>query len=508
MLLAELAGPQAAGHPDSGESGPPEAGCAAAPAGPAERLPSGRWGFLRRLRGIFRRLPRPQGAVHGAQSPDSAARARVGLARYLAGMSVAATGEPRVTCPQCGARVPHDAGYVPWCDCGWNVRPAAAGEPPGPLERAYRELGRRRGRQVFERVKATGTDRSRVTVSRVLLTCFSALVLLTTPALLASAVLLVALTWFNTVALFFGIVFLLLAWVLRPRSYRPQRREVLTQGAQPQLQALVHDVAGRLGAPIPDVLLATNDFNAYVARVGYGRRRCLALGLPLLASLDEQEWVALLGHELGHLANGDERQGRLTGTAMATVAGWCEVLTPTHTAEAGWTFSDAVSTWTMWVVSLVPRGLLQAMVHLAWSESQRAEYHADRLAASVAGTEAACGLEQKVLMADSLAFAAHRVVHRKTHRTVLDEMAHMARSLPPRERERLLLLAEQEEPVLDSTHPPEKLRLRMLTESRHCRPVVELTPQTRVAIDEELAQAAARVNEELETAFRSALHGF
>ncbi|HET7456296.1 MAG TPA: M48 family metallopeptidase [Gemmatimonadaceae bacterium] len=87
----------------------------------------------------------------------------------------------------------------------------------------------------------------------------------------------------------------------------------LTAAAQPELFALIDDVAARTGqAPPADVYLAA-DVNAFVAErggfMGVGSRRVMGLGLPLLEALTVAELRAVVAHEFGHYVGGDTRLG-------------------------------------------------------------------------------------------------------------------------------------------------------------------------------------------------------
>ncbi len=415
--------------------------------------------------------------------------------------------DPRVKCPDCGARVPQDPGFTPWCGCGWNLDAPDAARPRNLTEQAYLALGNRHGTALYERVKQTETTRPRASLRRFLLVLLSVGVLLTTPLLLVGAVLLVAVTWFNLFAVLGGLFLVAFAWLLRPRLFSIPDEQILDPSEHPHLVRVVGDVAERIGARAPDVIAANADFNAGVGTLGHGRRRGLVLGLPLLATLDNQEVVALLGHELAHLVHGDEGRLRLISTALQTVAAWCEILTPNSFWEQGEGPEGMLAALSSYVVSFVPRTLLQVMVHLEWSDSQLSEYHADRLAATVAGSEGARRLIDKFLLAGTFQHAVHRVVHGRTDRAILAEVTHLAGALPPRERERLHRLASVEAPVLDATHPPEGLRARMLEERPHLRGTYVLRSREREAIERELAGSMRRVERDLANAYRSALHG-
>lgn len=65
--------------------------------------------------------------------------------------------------------------------------------------------------------------------------------------------------------------------------------------------------------------------NASVSTYGLRRRRLLTIGLGLWEILGTGQRIALLGHELGHYANGDTARAWSSGTrsARCTPGGTC-----------------------------------------------------------------------------------------------------------------------------------------------------------------------------------------
>jgi len=89
----------------------------------------------------------------------------------------------------------------------------------------------------------------------------------------------------------------------------------LTRADQPELLALVEDVAREVGHPVPDETYLEPDANAAVTEVGpplLRKRRVLILGLPLLDLLTVDQLRAVIAHEFGHYVGGDTRIGTWT----------------------------------------------------------------------------------------------------------------------------------------------------------------------------------------------------
>ncbi|WP_043816769.1 M48 family metallopeptidase [Deinococcus maricopensis] len=81
----------------------------------------------------------------------------------------------------------------------------------------------------------------------------------------------------------------------------------VTPATQPQLFRELRRVASATGQRMPDEVYLLPDVNAWVA--DYGRRRILAIGLPLMHLLTVSQFRAVLAHEFGHYSGGDTRLG-------------------------------------------------------------------------------------------------------------------------------------------------------------------------------------------------------
>lgn len=84
------------------------------------------------------------------------------------------------------------------------------------------------------------------------------------------------------------------------------------EAQEPELWAVVRDIAQQVGTRAPDEIVLIDEVNAAVAEdakllgLRPGTRR-LYLGLPLMTGLDEMQLRAVLAHEMGHYANFDTR---------------------------------------------------------------------------------------------------------------------------------------------------------------------------------------------------------
>jgi len=121
---------------------------------------------------------------------------------------------------------------------------------------------------------------------------------------------------FQVLALFlFGVVIAgAMLWSLFPRRDNFKPRGLLIEPAtQPRLFIELEDIAAALREPMPSEVYLIGDVNAWVADrggfMGFGSRRVMALGLPLLSTLTVSQFRAVLAHEFAHYYGGDTSLG-------------------------------------------------------------------------------------------------------------------------------------------------------------------------------------------------------
>ncbi|MCC6407947.1 MAG: M48 family metallopeptidase, partial [Planctomycetes bacterium] len=106
----------------------------------------------------------------------------------------------------------------------------------------------------------------------------------------------------------------IILWSLVPRidRFEPPGK-LLTASEHPRLFAELAAVASRTGQAMPSEVYLVNDVNAFVAQrggvMGFGSRRVMGIGLPLLHGLTVAELRAVVAHEFGHFDGGDTRLG-------------------------------------------------------------------------------------------------------------------------------------------------------------------------------------------------------
>ena len=103
-----------------------------------------------------------------------------------------------------------------------------------------------------------------------------------------------------------------LLWNIVPRATKSGDPGLqLDESGQPRLWKLVRQVAAAAGQAPPDAVYLVSDVNAFVvergSRFGFGGKRLMGIGLPLLQVLTVPQLRSVLAHEFGHFHGGDTR---------------------------------------------------------------------------------------------------------------------------------------------------------------------------------------------------------
>ncbi|MEV5907891.1 M48 family metalloprotease [Streptomyces chartreusis] len=373
-------------------------------------------------------------------------------------------------CPQCGVEVRGDRRFTVWCGtCDWNVDPQGQdSEKQGRLERRRRRMAQEYGErllgQLVDEAGRPEGERPGRSAAGVLAYTIALLVHGVTLALLAGGLWLVIGDWgdFGMVP---GLFLLALAATLRPRLNRlPAGAHVVSRDDAPELYALIDEVAEALGTRSVDVVVLDGQANASVTHLGV-RHRVLTLGLPLWEVLSPQERIALLGHEFGHFTHGDTRHGMVVGTAYGSLTTWHYYLSPIENPTALEYLVSLLYLPPRWSIT----GVLMLLDLLTTRASQRSEYLADAAAARIGSTEAAAGLMDQLLVAESIDMTLHREVNARQMRSsgrvtakdaegLWEALAAHLRSVPESEHERRRRVSARRGHSVDATHPPTHLR--------------------------------------------------
>lgn len=194
----------------------------------------------------------------------------------------------------------------------------------------------------------------------------------------------------NTVVLLlFGVVMgAAMLWSLVPRrdKFEPPG-PLLERAAHPRLFMELDALALALKEDPPAEVYIVPQANAFVIDrggiLGYGSRRVMGLGLPLLGVLTVSEFRAVLAHEFAHYYGGDTRLGPwVYKTRMAMVRAMENLASMGQYVR--WALAKVAYMIIMWVLE----AYWKLFFWCTQLVSRRQEYRADELAGYIAGPAA------------------------------------------------------------------------------------------------------------------------
>jgi Zn-dependent protease with chaperone function len=180
-------------------------------------------------------------------------------------------------------------------------------------------------------------------------------------------------------------------WSLAPRpdKFTPPG-PVLNAASQPRLFSEISTIAAEFEEPMPAAVYLMLDTNAWVAQrggmLGWGSRRVMALGLPVLAVLTISEFRAVLAHEFAHYYGGDTGVGPWIAKARDALGRSLQNLSSN---------SGFLGIMSRWAYIAILRLIIVTIFGLYWKlflrltlmVSRQWEYRADELACAVAGAQ-------------------------------------------------------------------------------------------------------------------------
>ena len=188
--------------------------------------------------------------------------------------------------------------------------------------------------------------------------------------------------------LLFGIVIAAtMLWSLIPR-----REEftapglLLDRSCHPRLFAEIDSIAAALSEPVPRDVYLIGDANAFVADrggiMGFGGRRIMGLGLPLLSTMTVSQVRAVLAHEFAHYYSGDTSLGPWVYRTKASFVRIFE-----NVGTVGELARIAVLGTMYLFVTMLLNWYFVSFLRICNFVSRRQEYRADELACLVAGRQ-------------------------------------------------------------------------------------------------------------------------
>lgn len=392
-------------------------------------------------------------------------------------------------CPNCQALLPVYEGYQTWCEqCNWNLHIP----PPPPWEslsdRLYRTISLKSSQFLFANVQTGNSLTRRLTWAKMLAYAIAV-------GIHGFTILFFLLgLWLAFFALpsarLLGVIISLpcfgIVWILLPRMPN-SKSHPLPRQQFPTLYGISDQIARDLGSPPIDDILYDLNFNAAFGQFGWRRKRCMILGIPLLAVLNGQEFVALMSHELAHGVNGDPNRGLVLRTAMSSLATAYSIFHPRNRQFR----LAGIATFFLFifnVVSWILGGLIWTIGYwysqLLWYDSQRAEYLADWLAAKTSGTEAHLIVLNKVQLKDLFNNRLKSAYITRKGGTFFADFKREVSQVPEREFERLRRVELLSRAKNGLSHPPHAHRAEFLKD----RPVTEAKVILSAVVWSELEQ--------------------
>ncbi len=175
----------------------------------------------------------------------------------------------------------------------------------------------------------------------------------------------------------------------------------IREADQPELYAFIRRLCRELRAPFPHRIFLSSDVNAAVfydtslLNLLVPVRKNLEIGLGLVNVLTINEFKSVLAHEFGHFAQKTMALGQYVALASRVIGDmvfardrWDDVLDTWRRLDFrlalfGWVFTAFI-----WVLRWVLKGVFLVLNLGSLALSREMEFHADRMAVSVVGSDA------------------------------------------------------------------------------------------------------------------------
>lgn len=385
-------------------------------------------------------------------------------------------------------------------------------EPKSVFDSLYDSLSKRLSKSLYEQVVGTRKLEPIWTTSKFLAFALAALVHATLFLFAVLGIFLLVRYSPNLIAILGALICFALAWFFFPRFPKIEG-EILVRAQYPTLYQIADRVAQALGSPILDGIVINARYNAMFGQVGWRRKRIMYLGLPLFWTLDGQERLALIGHEIAHGVNGDPARGFFLATAIDTLERWHFILA---TAQARVVSDGSIFGFIAYISGMIGGILMRMLAVLPWlgsyamatlffRESQRAEYLADYLGATVSGSDAAISTLAKLQRGgDAFWGMAQRLALSQTQKNLFDELRE--NSIPGYTRPSTEISFDDPDARIDATHPPTSFRVGFLRAHPMAGAKVVVSAAQWDAVDRELAPLQQDIQQKLFDSYQRSLY--
>src|SRR5215471_5183058 len=192
----------------------------------------------------------------------------------------------------------------------------------------------------------------------------------------------------DVLMLLFGIIIAAtMLWSLIPRREEfTASGLLLDRSSHPRLFTEIDSIAAALNEPVPRDVYLIGAPNAFVADrggiMGFGSRRIMGLGLPLLSTMTVSQFRAVLAHEFAHYYDGDTSLGPWVYRTKASFVRVFE-----NVGSVGELARIPVLGTMYLVVTTLLKWYFVSFLRISNFVSRRQEYRADELACLVAGRQ-------------------------------------------------------------------------------------------------------------------------
>ncbi len=236
----------------------------------------------------------------------------------------------------------------------------------------------------------------------------------------------------------------------------------ITQESEPELYDFVQNLIKQTGAPKPKYIGVNNDVNAFVY---YGNtflslflpaRKNLMIGMGLMNGLNVSEFKAVLAHEFGHFSQSSMRVGSYVYMANRIIHDmvynrdrWDMLLDEWRAQDIRLSFMAYALMPVVWLVRQF-MVLFYKLLNMLYASLQREmEFHADKVAVSVSGSDAIVTALWKLEFASEALQQAYQNIYHASKQeiysqNIYDQQTSILNSLKP-EMEQLIAEMKMDE---------------------------------------------------------------
>jgi Zn-dependent protease with chaperone function len=388
-------------------------------------------------------------------------------------------------CKNCQSKIITYNNYPVWCQkCEWNLMYEDNLKPQNKLEEFNKKISKKYGNNLFEQIKNEDFNKINKKLTKTGLIVYSVsllIIVLNLLLLISGFYLLFFLEHFYIK--FIGLLCLGLFYLSKPRRIKMNSEKFVSKINFPELYKTVNLICTKLKTSDIQGIIIDESFNASITEYGLKKKKVLFIGFPLWSILNNDERLALIGHEISHCVNGDPARSKLVSIAINILidTGWAiypstlagDIMNPYIGGLRASTLE--LSKYAVIPLNLALRGISHLLWKLAyflnnliWIDSQKSEYLADILGSTISGHKSAISLMEKLGYQDIFYFELKKIVLKGKKEAdkinIFKTVNEKIENFPNHEIERLKRLQMKEEHRFDIKHPPTYSRILILKE--------------------------------------------